>query len=198
VSIVDIAHLGEAWRERRIQRAMDMLFAAQAKLTERGVTGYRTMPSRLAHEMLEAGSLEDDADLRKYWIHLLANFADASSGVELNRSFPRVLSELSPLEGLIVEKVYTASSTAPDASVLTQYLPHEIRYVSALSLQGTPAGPPDSATRLAVANLVRLGLLAHGRALETAFEMNGLVDWTVFGEEFHKACSAQTPRSSRA
>ena len=64
------------------------------------------VPGRVLLPLLEAASLEDDQQLRRMWSTLLANAADSTRPGDMLPSFVSILSELSPVEALILENLY--------------------------------------------------------------------------------------------
>ena len=56
--------------------------------------------------LLEGAALEDDENLSNKWAGLLASAATSNEAEHSHPSFPRILSEMSPREALILDKLY--------------------------------------------------------------------------------------------
>jgi hypothetical protein len=183
-------------KARRAENLIDLQLRFQRKLDSvQGTIELRQIPWRVGVPLIEAGTIEEEPELRDRWASLLANFARADSGVSINKSFVTVLSELSPLEVRILEKIYTLPEDVGaqgSRGVLTGRLPE----VAALQPEGWQqiSELPTSDVQLALSNLVRLGLLVRpstwgcGEALWVVFRC-------LFGIELVRACTSPSQRA---
>jgi hypothetical protein len=96
-------------RSRRWKAEVKMLEKARAFLDDRGIDPSR-VPVKILFPLLEYASLEDEEDeiMLGRWAALLANAAAGTErGATVLPSFPRILSELSPEEAVILDKLYS-------------------------------------------------------------------------------------------
>ena len=183
-------------KARRAENMIDLQLRLQRKLeTLPGAVELRQIPWRVGVPLLEAAAIEEQPELRDRWASLLANFANAGSGIQIHKSFVTVLAELSPLEVGIMDKIYAlptqhqsgGPATLGNRGVLTAGLPEVVEF--------QPEGwqvdfkVPAPEVQLALSNLVRLGLLLrptmHGSA-----EATWVVYRCEFGAELVRACTS--------
>jgi hypothetical protein len=96
-------------RFRRWKAQVKMLEKARAFLDDRGIDTGR-VPAKILFPLLDYASLEDEKDevMLDRWAALLANAAAGTErGATVLPSFPRILSELSPEEAAILDKLYS-------------------------------------------------------------------------------------------
>jgi hypothetical protein len=162
---------------------------AKRKLKELGgvdAVQWREVPMRLQVPLLEAASITEEDDIRERWANLLLNFANEESGISMERSFISVLRELSPLEAVILDRIYATKRTDSEG-VLTAGLPDTAE-------RETPgrgvADDPSPEIAFAVSNLIRLGCLISA-AVWGGSENIKVVLETTFGRELMRACTLQ-------
>jgi hypothetical protein len=95
--------MAEEFRAFRFKRHIRHIEKARKQLEAAGMSP-RRVPLRVLAPLLEGGSLEDDEDLSERWAALLANAAGDKHNVP--PSFPKVLSELEPVEAVIMDDLY--------------------------------------------------------------------------------------------
>ena len=112
----------------RWERQVRLMEQANKFVAERGLS----LPSRkvslqIAIPLIQGGSLEENDFLQDRWAALLVNAADASSDTEVRRAFISILEDLTPLDALLLEKIYE-STAVPDveADVGTSFLPDHV------------------------------------------------------------------------
>jgi len=172
-------------RWERLQRLIER---SEKYLRERGLTEpTRPVPLKVAIPLFQAASLEDDDELQDIYARLLANAADAKSGVDVRRTYISILEDFGPMEARVLRVIYDAPDSALGLEgVWTKELPER-----ALSLMpDDPDGEgrlPDKETQFVLMNLARLG------CLETGTLMGGnpltLVFITPLGEGLIEACT---------
>jgi len=118
----------------------------------------------------------------------LANAGDANSGVEVRPAFIGILKELSRIDAVILEKIY--SLPEPDladwSGIITKDLPENIS--KSQSHNFSHVGIPSPQVQIAILNLVRLGVLEKCSGMkELSLQY---VYPTLLGREFFKACSS--------
>jgi hypothetical protein len=96
-------------RVYRLKNQLRMLDKVQAMLHRAG-TEVSAVPLRILLPLLEGAALEDDEGLSDKWAGLLASAASSVENDSTHPSFPRILSEMSPHEALILDKLYQAGS----------------------------------------------------------------------------------------
>lgn len=131
----------------RSMRQLDLALDAAKTLASKGIPARAVAPSIL-YPILDAGSLEDNADLRARWVNLLARASTGSSDVAT--AYAQVLSGLRSVEVRILEHVFR--NGAYEYATRTSYVVPlaEVEQHFELSRQDT---------LLAYDNLMRLGLL---------------------------------------
>lgn len=146
----------------------------------------KVIPLKLAIPLFQAASLEDDDYLQDMWAKLLVNASVSKRAIELRRVHIDILERLSPIEALILERIYSIPVDSPSQnSVITRYLPD-----SALFQEDggeSDAVQPSEEIVMALANLARLGCLT----LPTTWgggEIFSTVYQTVIGRSLFEAC----------
>ena len=84
----------------RFKNKVNLVLKAKAFLEAKGIEPGRVLPKVVA-PLLEAGSLEEESDMKDRWAALLASAATDPNKVP--PAFPRILSEISSKEALILE-----------------------------------------------------------------------------------------------
>ena len=171
----------------RWERQVRLAERANALLAERGLPlPSRKIPLQIAIPLIQAASLEEDDWLQDQWAALLVNAGDATSHVQVRRAFISILEDLTPLDALLLKKIYS-STTVPDAEaeIWTTHLPD---YITAEKPNQQNVRPP-SHVEISLGNLARLGLIT------TAMVWGGIaifscVHRTVLGSEFLLAISS--------
>ncbi|EJC6761642.1 DUF4393 domain-containing protein [Vibrio parahaemolyticus] len=146
------------------------------------------VPLKNAIPLLEYASLEENDSLQNMWAQLLVNGTQSSTGVNLERSFIEILSQISALEAKILMAVYSLPFEASRHSgVLTYSLPEQA-IVSDDSAD--ESSDPSHEVAMGLANLARLGCLKFGFTWGGG-ETFSRINPTLMGFEFTKACTAK-------
>ena len=168
-------------RQKRLQERANQFLA------ERGLSQpSRNVPLQVIIPLIQGGSLEEDDSLQDRWAALLVNAADASSDTEVRRAFISILEDLTPLDALLLEKIYS-STVVPDveAEIWTTFLPD---HVTEKKPEQENLRPPNH-VEVSLANLARLGLIITAMAWGS-FAIFSCVYRTVLGREFMKAITS--------
>ena len=87
----------------RWERTQRLWTRADVFLAENGLDApTRLLPYKVGVPLIEAASLEEDDDLQDIWARLLANAADAESGVDVQRRFVTILQDFNRLEAQVL------------------------------------------------------------------------------------------------
>lgn len=152
----------EDWlRQIRFENQVKFMGRTNDLLKQRGLSGStRRVPLKIAIPLIEAGTLEDEESLRDLWAALLVNAADASSTVEVRRSFINILEAMTPLDASILETLYSSQIIGEDAEIWTAELPNSISITQPNPAEKRPPKPVE----VALGNLARLGLIESALA----------------------------------
>lgn len=177
---------------RRWENQIKLADKARSALRARGLDGpTRIVELNIAIPLLEEASLADSDELQDRWAMLLANAADANGPI-IRRAYIGILSEMTPFDVLILDKIFEADQTflptkdGPVAEIWTHMLPDEVRILGLAKPPHDPADMPVD-VEISLGNLARLGLIASamafgGNALMSAVSMTGL------GRQFVVSC----------
>ncbi len=168
----------------RWERQIRLMERANEFLLERGLQlPTRKVPMQIAIPIMQGGSLEEDDSLQDRWAALLVNAADESSDAEVRRAFISILEDLSPLDAIVLVKIYDFSAVPHDKSeVWTTNLPDH-------ALGTKPEAEnlrPSASVELSLGNLARLGLISSAMAWG-GMAILSCVHRTVLGHEFLRA-----------
>ena len=110
--------------------------------------------------LIEAASLEEDDDLQDIWARLLANAADAESGVDVQRRFVTILQDFNRLEAQVLSMLASEPEEVRSKVIHTAKLPDRVISHKEVSGRDENPGAPTADVELALWNLVRLGCVA--------------------------------------
>jgi hypothetical protein len=177
-----MAHPLKEFHRKRVERAEQILLEAATLLAESGREAQQ-VPGRVLWPVLELGSLEDENELRQRWAALLASAATDPAAVP--PAFPKLLSELSPLD---VRILAARAQTEP-----VHYMRDEDGTPMRLDFS-VPDGLHMQDVLIALTNLERLRLIELNGTiddLDTEKDLSTrLLRLTTFGRVFFRACSA--------
>jgi hypothetical protein len=161
-----------AWAERRVERAKQLVIDAAILADKKGITPH-AVPGRVLLPILEYASVEEDNEMQRRWAALLASSATESS---IPPSFPRLLSDLGPLEVYILSSTYKTPPQGP------------LTYVQIEDILSKDT--PLVSLQIAIATLIRLGLIALNGGGDDSWEELSVrtIILTGLGKEFTKAC----------
>lgn len=173
----------------RWERQMRLMQRADEFLREVGLEApSRAVPLKIAIPLLQAATIEDDDSLQDLFAALLVNAANATSGVEVHRSFIEILSQITPLEARILNVIYLLPfDEARHAGITTDALPDSARI---LDDKEDVAKQPSDEIALALGNLVRVGCVKVPGTWGGG-ETFSSVNPTLLGREFVRACTTR-------
>lgn len=173
----------------RWERQVRLMQRAEQLLQEAGLTRpTRAIPLKLALPLLQAASLEDDDYLQDLWARMLVNFANESSRISLQRVYIEILEQITPLEAVILHKVYSLPyDETHHNGVEVGKLPDEVA-VGKEDVKDHILPEPPEAVRLALANLARLGCIVIRKSWGGG-ELFKTVNPTLLGKSFIEACT---------
>ncbi len=168
----------------RWERQIRLMERANEFLSERGLQlPTRKVPMQIAIPIMQGGSLEEDDSLQDRWAALLVNAADESSDAEVRRAFISILEDLSPLDAIVLEKIYDFSAVPHDKNeVWTTNLPD---HAFATKPEAEDLRPSAS-VEISLGNLARLGLISLAMSWG-GMAILSCVHRTVLGHEFLRA-----------
>lgn len=142
------------------------------------------LPVNFAISALEEGSLEDDDELQDLWARLLANTVDASSGVAPRRAHISMIRDMSRMDALIFEAIYSVPDVPSGKAIVTYELPGKAYRADGLEAAEVPE--PGEEIVLSLSNLERIGAIAFGSTWSGA-EVFKFANKTTAGRELMKA-----------
>ncbi|HDR9802428.1 TPA: DUF4393 domain-containing protein [Burkholderia cenocepacia] len=174
----------------RWENQVDLMARADRKLAQIGLPSpTRTIPPKFAVPLLQAASLEDDADIRDLWATLLVNAANADSGIDLSAAYISILRDLTPLDASILRTIYALPfDEMHHQGVFTGSLPERAIICPKDGRRSSENPEPANDVRLSLANLARLGCLTLTRTMGGG-EMMDSVNPTYLGSFFVAACT---------
>lgn len=89
----------------RFKNQINIALKAKKFLAKKGIKPAKVSPKILL-PILENGSLEEEESMQKKWAALLANSADPNKRYSVKPSFAEILKELSPIEVLLLDKMF--------------------------------------------------------------------------------------------
>ncbi|OGP20064.1 MAG: hypothetical protein A2054_01325 [Deltaproteobacteria bacterium GWA2_55_10] len=178
----------------RFENQIRLMQRASQLLKEIGLSApTRPIPLKFAIPLLEAASLEDDIYLQDLWANLLVNAANNESCMNFKNSYIEILKSLTPMEALILKKIYSQPyEVMQHNGVITEGLPEEIRLANQIE-RLNPLEPKEE-IQLALSNLARLGCINPTRTWGGG-ELFSKVNPTLLGKFFVEACTLQKRHS---
>ena len=143
-------------RWERQQRFMERVCQKLKELDENFPT--KQIPLKFAVPLFQAASLEDDDYLQDLWANLLVNASVEKQRLELRRAYIDILERLSPLEALMLERIYSLPvDELQGSAVVTENLPTSAR-VERDGGEEDLVKPSDEVI-MGLANLARMGCI---------------------------------------
>ncbi|UEP58330.1 Abi-alpha family protein [Acidithiobacillus ferriphilus] len=178
-------------RYMRWERQLRLMKRSEEVLHELGFEGpTRPVPMKIAIPLLQTASMEEDDSLQDRWINLLVNAANEKSGVEVNRAYIEILSQITPLEAQILDAIYFLPfAEIQHRGVITSDLPDNV-YVAPRNQSEWQE--PAYEVALALANLARIQTLKPTMVMSGA-ELYSRVIPTIMGSAFVSACRVRKP-----
>jgi len=173
----------------RWERQLRLMRRANELIKSLGISApSKAIPLKLAIPLLQAASLEDDDYLQDMWARLLINAATAESGIELKRIYIDILERLTPIEALILERIY---------QLPFEQIQHNGVRTDGLPSMATPGQEkvkeddwqePASEIKLALISLSHVGCIMPTRSWGGG-EFFYKVSPTLLGRHFVEACT---------
>ena len=180
--------LEDKLRHIRWERQQRLIRRAEEYMRNQGLSSpNKPVLLKNAIPLLEYATLEEDDDLQDMWVRLLVNGTNESTGVTIERSFIEILAQLSPLEGKILQAIYSLNFAATQhVGVVTELLP----LTACIAEEGAMKDYKEPArdVRIALANLARLGCVKFPLTWGGG-EIFTHVNPTLIGREFYVACT---------
>ena len=95
--------------DRRIN-AIDLAIKVQDKLDEAGITEIHALPNKVSVPLIEAATLEDNPDIKKMFVNLLASALNPSEE-QIEKKYVSVLSEMSGNEAVLIKFLFAHKYT---------------------------------------------------------------------------------------
>lgn len=89
----------------RFKNKINIILKSKKFLEDKGINPVKILPKTLV-SILENGSLEEDENTQDRWAALLANAADPEKRYSVKPSFAEILKELSPLEVMLLDRIF--------------------------------------------------------------------------------------------
>jgi hypothetical protein len=177
----------------RWERQNRLIDRATKFMAERGLTQpTRYIPLQLAIPLLQSGSLEENDQLQDRWAALLVNAADADSNTEVRRAFISILEDLTSLDALLLDKIYSTDQLETiEEQVWTTFLPSHTTATQPNQEDLNPAHDVG----ISLGNLARLGLVTTAIAWG-GFQQLSCINRTALGQEFMKSITGNKNSSS--
>jgi len=161
-------------------------------LRKRGKTPQQ-VPMKLLAPILEYGSLEDDESMQDRWASLLASAADQSFNNRILPSFASILKELSPVEAMILDRIY-GTLIQNNHMILAGWVWDNAIIDVAESFADIQISP---AQKIAIfENLERLALIRKFKRLDLTSKIEDFHP-THFGYNFIEACFVERKNLGR-
>ena len=171
------AMLQDRTRVYRLKNQLRMLGKVQTMLDNAG-TGVHSVPLRTLLPFLEGAALEDDEDLSDKWAGLLATAASSNESGLMHPSFPRILSEMSPRDAFVLDRLYQLGTP--------------INWIAFRKQLTVELETQEDSIHQAYGNLHRLGLCnvtSSGFGVVTTPVNSSVIKLTKFGEFFLNAAN---------
>jgi hypothetical protein len=179
------------WRLKRVVRLLEEVrqVASDARLDLKPVA------PRLLFPILEAASLQDDADLHQRWVALLANAASTQLGNNMLPCFPDILRQLTSEEARFLDRAYdegTRDFEKRHAEIIKENPGVSVELAGFLGISGRLLG---SVPQVMIENLERLMLvtriavpLSFDNKVQHSFPPANHLYVSEFGKAFILAC----------
>jgi hypothetical protein len=118
-SLVELGQAGtdriKAWRTRNL---ITIAAETRRELETRGLlTDFRSLPPGDSIRWIEGAAQEDEAEIQSLWARLLANAADSSVAVSIDKTIAGLLRELRPLDARVLQYLESQGwNVFPDVS----------------------------------------------------------------------------------
>lgn len=170
----------------RFKNQVSIIKKAKNVLDENNLSK-QNVPLRTLVPLLEGASLEEKESMQARWANLLANAV--SGAMDVTPSYVEILKELSPVEVLLLDKLYDEASKEPDYRKRLSLNFDKQKICAWLSISSEKFD-------LIIENLFRLNLcrmpgstgMTFGENMRVAVNTTDLFEFTATGFDFVKAC----------
>jgi len=170
----------------RWSNQINIIKKAQAKIEASGLNK-KQIPLKVLVPIIQNSSLEQDKNMQDKWANMLANAATGS--IEISPNYAAILNELSPIEVVILDKIYQEVNKEAD------YQKRKALQFDATKLKSM-LNTTEEKMDLIVENLFRLNVLqspaGQGVMLGNfpfALRTTKVFEFTTLGYEFVRACN---------
>jgi hypothetical protein len=172
----------------RWERQQRLIRRSEEFMREQGLTKpNKPIPLKNAVPLLEYATLEEDDNLQDMWARLLVNGTNESTGINIERSFIEILSQISSLEAQILKAIYALPfDKTMHAGVVTGNLPEYATIAD--EIREKKYIEPSKEVKLGLANLARIGCLKFPTTWGGG-EIFTKINPTLIGKEFVAACT---------
>ena len=170
----------------RWSNQINIIKKAQAKIEASGLSK-KQIPLKVLVPIIQNSSLEQDENMQDKWANMLANAATGS--VEVSPNYAAILNELSPIEVVILDKIYQEVNKEADYQKRKALQFDTSKLKSMLNVT-------EEKMDLIIENLFRLNVLqspaGQGVMLGKfpfALRTTKIFEFTTLGYEFVRACN---------
>ncbi len=177
----------------RWERQVRLMDKVNQIIKDRGLTRpTRPVPLKIALPIMREGSQEENDNLQDRWAQLLVNAADTDSGVDVQPMYLGILKDLSPQDVQVLDSIYCMIDPK-EKGIVVEGSPNNFT----IRLNDPPTVAKvftadekllAQEMQLTLSNLERLRLISLDRAW-SGVTLFGVVQQTLLGREFVKACS---------
>ncbi len=158
-------------------KRVDYVDRVNKVIQERGLGQPKVVAPKFVLPMIERASLEDDEDLQKRWVDMLANAMDPQSNISLQTSFVEILNGLTSLDVRFLDLAFQAieqQHITPDKLLETYVLKDKL--MLDLNINETQYA-------ISVFNLFRSGCMSPGVYTSTGATIDGMLMTTYLGTQ---------------
>lgn len=145
----------------------------------------RVLPLSFMRPLTEAAELEEDDSLQGKWASLIVNAQNGKSGVDPRPAYVSTLRELSPLDAIILDRIYSDHNLT--GSISTDQLPSTVTAAPERHEQTDPKSLSNEVLA-SLANLQRLGCLNFNESW-SGEQSPFSISRTLYGQLFVRACT---------
>lgn len=191
---------GDKLKLYRFQNQVAIMDKVNKILNKRKVSDTIPIPPKFAIPAMEYASLEEDENIQDIWCKLLANGLDPNRNVEIKYSYIEIIKSLTPLDALVLKKIYDSSVSSQMTDVITtqnvlgvEEMPIDYYDV----LRELPTKRPW-AIRISLCNLMRMQCITESGLHKTVSDLliygkkycqfNEAYQITYLGYDFVQAC----------
>lgn len=175
----------------RIEQRVRFIQKIEQLVAETGVQlSPNSVPLNLAVPLFSEATLEENEELQTRYAALLVNAANSDGSVEVRRLHVEILSQLGPIEIMILDALYAGLDIPGSGEgVLGAFLPGEVKTGKTLDTSSlNPFPRPPEEIQVPLQNLIRLGCVVSTTAMPAANQITNWVAITALGRNFVRAC----------